>query len=276
MRKAWVLLALLVSVAASAEDAGMAEEKGTLYPGSFYRRHGDVIYFGSVQDGRRLEADPDTFRVHGEKSFDFQYLTPMGADKDAFFLASDRVPFPGAHQARVLAPNNNGDCEYLIVHDGKLLRVNQNDKKVEQVEGPVHVQSLLPVSTGSRSAPPLYFKDRRAVYFYLLDENRLARLPGADRRTFRCISKSSGFELYLGMDKRRVYAGPNRIRGVHRPSFAYVGWVYAKDRRRVYVVSNTKWSVVRGADPKSFQVVKGRGIDATDGKHDYSLGRRVD
>ena len=38
----------------------------------------------------------------------------------------------------------------------------------------------------------------------------------------------------------------------------------------------TPLAVIRGADPKTFHVVKGRGIDAVDAKHEYSGGRRID
>lgn len=276
IRTTSLLWGLLLALVVQAQDAGPPVQEGTRYPGSFYRHLGDAIYFGKVQDGRRLDADPATFRVHGEDSFDFQYLTPLGADGDAFFLAWERIAFPGAHRARVLAPNNNGDCMYLIVSGAKLYRVNKNEKQVEPVAGDARVKKLEVVATGNRRVPPLYFKDDRAVYFYLLDENRLAKLPRADPESFRCETASYGFELYLGLDARRVYAGPNPIRGVHRPSFAYVGWVYAKDRRRVYVISNQEWSVLRGADPKTFQVVKGRGIDAVDKNHQYKAGRVVD
>ena len=47
------------------------------------------------------------------------------------------------------------------------------------------------------------------------------------------------------------------------------------DKQRVYVISNTEWSVIPDADPKSFQGVKGRGIDACDNKHDYRMGRKI-
>jgi hypothetical protein len=271
----WLALQM-VFAAAWARDVPPPVEKGHRYAGSFYRLFEKKIYFGKPCKEGLLDADPVTFVVHGEKDFDFQYLTPMGADKNAFFLATKRIPFPDAHKAEVIAPNNNGDCMYLIVHDGRLFRINKNDKKVEPVIGQIHLESLVAIPTNNRYVAPLYFKDQNAVYFYDLRGNKLHPLPGANPKTFEGRAVQYGFDLFWGMDAKNVYAGYKRIDKAHRPTFEYVGWVYAKDKNHVYVISNTEWSLIPGADPASFSTVKGRGIDARDDKHGYSMGKRID
>ena len=270
-----VTLLLFAASLSSAEDSAAAADKSVQFEGSFYRKLGKQIYFGEAVESGRLKADPDTFLVHGKKEFDFQYLTPMGADKDAFFLATKRIPFPNAYKVKILAPNNNGDCMYLVVHANRLLRINKNQRSVEPVNGKADIATLSPVATNSRYLAPLYFRDKRAVYFYDLHKNTLKTLPKAEPKTFEGRAVKYGFNLYWGMDKHHAYAGYKLIDKAHRPTFEYVGWIYAKDKQRVYAISNTEWTVIPDADPKSFQMVKGRGIDACDNKNDYRMGRKI-
>ena len=153
-------------------------------------------------------------------------------------------------------------------------RINQNEKSVQRVA--TVDKGLDPIATGSDTIAPGYFRDSKRVYFYDIHNHRLRALDNVSRSHFEAHAASYSFALHWGQDGRRVYVGHQRIRSAEAKSFQYLGWVYAKDKSRVYRLSSSTepgWLAIPGADPKSFHPVKGRGIDACDDKRCYSRGK---
>lgn len=242
---------------------------------SRYYLKGKTVYY--LEDGKTplAAADAATFVPHIRCPHPYRYGIALAADKNAFYLHEGRIPFRGASKSKLIACFSHGDCMHLVLHRDTLYRINQNEKSVQRVA--TVGKGLAPIATGDDAIAPGYLRDGKRVYFYDIHKNKLRALDQVSRPHFEAHAARYSFTLHWGRDGRRVYVGHQRIRGADARSFQYLGWVYAKDKARVYRLSSENepaWFAIPDADPKSFRPVKGRGIDACDDKRCYSLGKR--
>ncbi|MCP3921172.1 MAG: hypothetical protein GY714_01170 [Desulfobacterales bacterium] len=231
------------------------------------------VYYVRFSPKTKLEgADPATFTVFDKSKFNYRYLTELAADKSGFYLYDQKIPFENAHQVRILAPYSNGYCMYLFSHKSKLFRINSNDKRVDAVKN--SGGDFIAIPTNKDNISSHYFKKSDAVCFYDIHTNQMIKLEDANPKTFHGYSQRYGFNLFWGKDDKFVYSEGSKIKDADIKTFKYAGWIYAKDINRVYVLGR-KWTVIKEADPSTFEVVKGRGIDAVDKKYAYNNGHIV-
>jgi hypothetical protein len=132
------MLLPLLSLWVAAEAA--TAPTSVTYPDSKYHRVEQAIYFAQpgAEKFRLRGVDPASFVAFPDSAFDFAYRSSLAADRGGFFQSAERIPFPNAHRARLLAAFNNGDCSFLFSHTNRLFRINHNQHRVEPVAGKGH------------------------------------------------------------------------------------------------------------------------------------------
>lgn len=245
------------------------------FPDSKYYLHdGETIYYGKNKYALLKEADIKTFFAYKESEMNYQYMVPLAADKNAFYLYDKQILYKAADKTRILAPYNSGHCAYLFTDSGRIFKINNNKKAIEPVEADIDVKNLEIVLTNDKHISPHYFKDKAGVYFYDLDNNKFIRLSGADPKTFEAHAIYYSPALFWAKDNQRIYVYHKLIDKADYKSFTYIGWIYAKDKNHVFVLYSD-WYIIPAADPQTFDIVKGRGIDAVDKNHSYFGGKIV-
>lgn len=225
-----------------------------------------VLYLGKQLRG----ADARTFTGYADTAFGHPRYASLGADQHGYFVYDTRIEWDNAHTATVLAAYTHGECAFVVARGAQLFRINPNRKSVEPVTGcPDEPVTVVP--SRHQTVSPAYYRGVRAVYFYDAYANQMTELAGAQPSTFRAFCAAFSFDLYWGIDSTGVYVGGARIDGADPHTFVHAGWIYGKDHARVYVITHPI-RAIPGADPATFEAVKGRGVDAIDKNRSYFSG----
>lgn len=244
----------------------------------YFIENGKVYHHFGSENGEPLEnADANSFKVFDLTEFKYNYSIRLAGDKNGFYLARDFVPYKDAHKVKVLAPYNHGDCTHLFVHENKLYKINQNEKKTEEITGNFKVPELKYYPSSHQNGSPKYFKDSKAVYFYRIYENRMAELKNAELKSFAAYNSSDHFNAYWAKDDKTVFFEEKVIQKADPVSFKYMGSGYALDKRAIYFLSNAGYFEIPNSDPATFSEVdsEDNSFDAMDKNHRYLNGRVV-
>ncbi|MCX7821174.1 MAG: DKNYY domain-containing protein [Brevinematales bacterium] len=238
-----------------------------------YKRIGDKIYY--FENEPLQDVDVQTFRELKNPT-DVKYFSVAAADKNAFYLYEKRVLFANAHKVREIAAFNNGFCLYIFEYENKIYKMD-SDPAIEVIKIPfgMNAKKLFCYPAKSMYLSPAYFSDGKNVYYFDIRELKFIPLKGIQAKKFKAYDLDFAGENYWGTDGRFVYFHDKMVEGADPESFEYLGLGYGKDKNKVYYFRDSGFFVIKEADPKTFQLVRGRKVDAIDKNYIYYCGKVV-
>ncbi|HOM24190.1 MAG TPA: DKNYY domain-containing protein [Termitinemataceae bacterium] len=244
-----------------------------------YIKIGNNIYYKN--ENNLLEGvDIDTFRELKNPS-GYRYNIPAGADKNAFyFYFTIRIPFENANKVKEICAFNDEGCAYIFLYEDMLYKIDLNEAKVKPLEVPpgLNTSSLFFYNPLDNILAPAYFSDGKKVYYLSWDAQKESPqfiVLNVNVKKFKAYSLYYKGEAFWGTDGKMVYVGSYLVRGADAATFEYLGAGYAKDKNKVYYFWGSEPYVIEEADPESFVMVKGRGVEAIDKNYIYNGGKRI-
>jgi DKNYY family len=202
-------------------------------PSGYFRDRNRVYTFEKVVEG----ADPRSFEVLPD------YEERYARDEKNVFYRGTKV--------QGCDPKTHEVIDLLFHRDDK--SVFYMDKKITANDGSF---TKLAVS---------YSRDKSSAYWQ-------AEKISEDGQNF--IAFSSDDYCAYAKDGRNAFRCDHKLKDVDASSFVGLSARYAKDKHKVYfsVSCEEELSVVDGADPESFELSSGDGVDAIDKNNRYNFG----
>lgn len=233
---------------------------------------GKIYYF----DNEPIQnVDIKTFRELKNPT-DFKYYSVAGADKNAIYLYDRRITFTNGHKIREIAAFNHGDCLYLFEYKNKIYKL-QDSPEIRQLDIPakLNAKKLTPYHPKDSTLYPVYFSDGKNIYYFNIQEYNFIPLKGINPKKFKAFDLNYKGEYYWGTDGKIVYIYDIIIKDADPKTFCCLGAGYCKDKNKVYFILWNRIEVIKEADPLSFELVHGRGIDAVDKNYRYYNGKII-
>ncbi|HEV7644976.1 MAG TPA: DKNYY domain-containing protein [Pyrinomonadaceae bacterium] len=202
--------------------------------GDYFRDRGHVYLPDSLVEG----ADPQTFHVWP------QFNEVYAGDKNNVFYNGQKVEGCDAATHKVIDGDFHRDGKNIFYHSK---RVSDDAENFQALTSK-------------------YSRDSKHVYWQM---DKISDDPA----NF-IVYPNEGWAAYA-KDSRTVFRCGQKVKNVDVKTFSGLNPSYAKDKNNVYFEVScdmTELSTVDGADPASFELAGGDGVDARDKDNDYNFG----
>jgi hypothetical protein len=223
--------------------SGSAEFLPEMVNAASFERIGSSGYFrdnGHVYTSQNVieTADPVTFAI------DLGYDEAYAHDKNSVFYKAARVEGCGVATHKIIDSDRHQDSKGVFFAAKKI----SDDL------------ASFDVLTSK------YSRDSKHVYW------RMDKI--SDDPVNFTVYPNEGWDTYA-KDSHTVFRCDEKIKNVDVKTFSGLDHYYAKDKNNVYFEIScdvTELSTVDGADPASFELASGDGVDARDKNNDYNFG----